>query len=240
MPHKRKELKIKGPNLWYLMGLITSDGNLSSDGRHIDITAKDCDFLTALKMRLGLTNRVGVKNKGGTKQAYHIQFANRSFYDFLLSIGLMQNKSRVLGALKIPNQYFVDFLRGVIDGDGSMRMWTHPSNKKEQWSLRIYSGSGKFVEWLDGMIVSLIRVQGKIYKHGETVWVLKYGKMAAREIVRKCYYKDCFGLTRKIELAKKCDSSYIGWKQSKTVLKRNINAGMAELVYAADLKSAVP
>ena len=217
MPHKRKELKIEGPNLWYLVGLIASDGNLSSDGRHIDITAKDRSFLIALKEQLGLVNKVGVKNKDTKNQAYRIQIANRSFYDFLLSVGLTQNKSLTLGALKIPNQYFADFLRGVIDGDGSIRRWIHPSNKKEQWSLRIYSGSTEFANWLYNMIDSLIRVQGRIYKHSETVWVLKYGKMAAREIFEKCYYEGCFGLDRKIELAKGCYSSYTGWKQSKTV-----------------------
>jgi len=219
MPHKRKELKIEGPNLWYLVGLITSDGSLSSDGRHIDITSKDRGFLIALKEQSGLINKVCVKNRGKQHQAYRIQIANRDFYDFLLSIGLMQNKSLILGALKIPNQYFVDFLRGLIDGDGSIRRWVHPSNKREQWSLRIYSGSETFVKWLDNAVETFIKVKGKIHKDtSRNICVLKYGKMAAREISQKCYYKGCFGLERKIELAKGCHSSYMGWKQSKTVL----------------------
>lgn len=40
MANRRKELNIEGANLWYLVGLITSDGCLSKDGRHVDITAK--------------------------------------------------------------------------------------------------------------------------------------------------------------------------------------------------------
>ena len=35
--------------LWYLVGLITADGCLSPDGRHIDITAKYREFLKQLK-----------------------------------------------------------------------------------------------------------------------------------------------------------------------------------------------
>lgn len=63
MPQRRKDLKIQGPNLWYLVGLITSDGCLSKDGRHIDITSKDYKFLSKIKDFLGLTIKIGTKNK---------------------------------------------------------------------------------------------------------------------------------------------------------------------------------
>jgi len=218
MPHKRKDLKIKGPNLWYLVGLIASDGCLSSDGRHIDITSKDCNFLTELTRKLKITNRVCMKNRGTNKEAYRIQIANRNFYDFLLSIGLMPKKSLIIGTLNVPRVYFLDFLRGMIDGDGCMRKWTHPSNKREQWRLRIYSGSISFMKWLRNSIEFSLRVKGRIYKYkGHRNWILKYGKMAAREIAEKCYYKDCFGLQRKIAVAKDCVDSYKGWNISKTV-----------------------
>lgn len=217
MPNKRKELHIEGANLWYLVGLITSDGCLCKDGRHIDITSKDQDFLQEIKERLGLISRVCIKNKNTNKQAYRIQIANKGFYDFLLSVGLMQNKSLVLNEIKVPNQYFIDFLRGVIDGDGCIRSWIHPTNKREQWSLRIYSGSEEFVNWLSDTIVWLLEVFGKVHKSGNNLWVLKYGKMAAREIAKQCYYKNCFGLDRKITLAQKCFNSYKGWDKSVTV-----------------------
>ncbi len=218
MPQKRKELKIEGPNLWYLVGLITSDGCLCKDGRHIDITSKDRDFLKLIRERLGLTSQVCVKNKGMDKQAYRIQIASINFYNFLLSIGLMQHKSLILNALKIPNQYFVDFLRGLIDGDGCIRKWIHPSNDREQWSLRIYSGSEQFIRWLKDTAESLLKIKGKIHRQSDTQWILKYGKMAAKEISGKCYYNNCLGLERKIKLSQQCVTSYKGWNKSKTVL----------------------
>lgn len=220
MPHKRKDLKIKGPNLWYLVGLITSDGCLSSDGRHIDITSKNYKFLQKIKSALGIEGKIGDKYNSKKQKMFHIQFANRNFYDFLLSTGLRPNKSLTLGAVKVPNLYFIDFLRGLIDGDGSMRRWIHPSNGGEQWSLRIYSGSEKFIRWLDNTIESLLEVQGKIHKDRKTLWVLKYGKMAARIIAQGCYYKDAPGLERKAKLAQECINSYWGWKRSKTIFNK--------------------
>jgi len=217
MPNKRKELNIKGANLWYLVGLITSDGCLSSDGRHIDITSKDYEFLQDIRYSFGISNKIGTKYNSIKQKSFHIQIANRNFYDFLLSIGLKCNKSLTLNALKIPTHYFSDFLRGLIDGDGCIRRWAHPSNNKEQWSLRIYSGSSTFIKWVKNKAEALLKIKGKLCRKADTKWTLKYGKMAAREIAQICYYKDCFGLSRKIKLAKECLNSYRGWNKSKTV-----------------------
>jgi hypothetical protein len=220
MANKRKDLKIEGSNLWYFVGLITSDGCLSSDGRHIDITSKEYNFLWKVKDVFGLGNKIGIKYNTLKQKNFHIQFSNKNFYDFLLMVGLTPNKSLTLGELNIPRNYFVDFVRGLIDGDGCLRKWVHPTNFGEQCSLRIYSGSKQFLEWLDDKIQEIFKACGKLHKNAKrgTTYVLKFGKMATREIVGKCYYKNCFGLDRKIKLASECFDSYRGWSKSKTVL----------------------
>ncbi|MCU0666293.1 MAG: hypothetical protein MUF05_04265 [Candidatus Omnitrophica bacterium] len=218
MPNKRKELNIGGSDLWYLVGLVTSDGCLSGDKRHIDITSKDYGFLDKLKNALGLKNKIGTKNKERPNQAYYLQFSNKNLYEFLVAIGLKPNKSLSLGNLDVPEKFFVDFLRGLIDGDGSIRSWVHPSNNREQWSLRIYSGSPKFIHWLRSTVEKLLLARGRTHKSAGNVWVLKYGKMAARKIVAQCYYKNCFGLERKIKLAQECINASVGWGKSKTVI----------------------
>ncbi len=218
MPHIRKELQIKGSNLWYLVGLIATDGCLSSDGRHIDITSKDNKFLDTLRRAVGLTNKITSKFNGNKQKSYHIQIGNKNFYEFLLTIGLTPKKSLTLGALKVPDKYFVDFFRGVIDGDGSIRGWIHPINKREQWSLRIYSGSEQFINWLSRVSKQLLKVVGKVHANTRSTWVLKYGKMAAKEISVRCYYINCLGMERKIRLAQECLDSCVGWNKSKTVL----------------------
>ena len=217
MPNKRKDLKIVGPNLWYLVGLITSDGCLSSDGRHIDITSKNREFIDKIRKAFGISNKIGTKYNSIKQKAFHIQFANRNFYDFLLSIGLMSNKSLNLEYVKVPEVCFYDFLRGVIDGDGGIQRWVHHTNGREQWNLRVSSGSRKFLAWLQYKIEQNIGVRGRLYSESITQARLKYGKMAAREIIKKCYYAGCLGLDRKITLAKECFDSYRGWNKSKTV-----------------------
>ena len=186
MPHKRKDLKLSGANLWYLVGLITSDGCLSSDGRHIDITAKDYEFLEGIKKATEISNKIGSKYGMKGRRAFHIQIGNKNFYNLLLMIGLTPKKSLTLGSLNISHKHFVDFLRGVIDGDGCIRKWIHPSNKKEQWSLKICSGSGVFIKWLNSITEHLLNVKGRVHKETDKKWILKYGKMAARGIAKQC------------------------------------------------------
>jgi hypothetical protein len=218
LPAHRKELAISGSNLWYLVGLIASDGCLSSDGRHIDITSKDNLFLQRIKDATGITNRICEKYNAQKQKSFHLQVGNKNLYDFLLLVGLTPHKSLTLGALKVPDCFYIDFLRGVIDGDGCIRHWRHPSNGREQWSLRIYSGSEYFVQWLTKVNVRLLKIKGRIHKNVSNLWVLKYGKMAAKEIAVRCYYKGCLGLERKIKLAQACRDSRQGWHKSKTVL----------------------
>ena len=221
MPQIRKTLNFKDKDLWYLVGLIATDGNLSSDGRHIDITAKDKNFLETIKEELGLPNKVGVK-KNGTGEKYHrIQIANKNFYEFLMSIGLTPNKSLSLGELKIPFEGFSDFVRGVIDGDGCIRNWIHPTNKREQWSLRIYSASPVFIEWLRKEIGRNFLAMGSVFRDERSVIVLKFGKLAAKRILKNCYYEGSLGLQRKADLARTCGNSNIGWVKSKTLLCAN-------------------
>lgn len=219
MGHKRKQLEFKDKDLWYFVGLITTDGNLSSDGRHIDITSKDKVFLEKLKTTLSLENKVCVKHNGNGKECHRIQFSNRNFYDFLLSIGLTPNKSLTLGELKVPMKWFHDFFRGVIDGDGCIRKWIHPSNKGEQWSLRVYSAASVFIHWLARVTSSQFLVTGKVHGNKKgTMFVLKYGKLAAKQILERCYYDGCLSLKRKAGLAEMCGASNRVWSKSKTLL----------------------
>jgi hypothetical protein len=223
MPQARKQLVFKDRDLWYLVGLIATDGNLSPSGRHINITSKEYDYLEKLKRALGLQNKIGRKPNSQKQMSYQIQIANTNFYEFLLSIGLTPRKSLTLGVLRVPDEWFADFMRGVIDGDGNIRNWIHPSNGKEQWVLRIYSASHTFVEWLSGNIKRLFQVTGSVqseFKKGATasLYILKYGKIAAKVILRKCYYKNSLSLERKARLADECRSSRVRWTKSKTSL----------------------
>lgn len=195
---------IKSKNLWYVIGYIATDGHLSKDGRHLNITSKDKDHLEKIKQVLGLNIKIGKKGRGGSKNKIYsqLQFSDVKFYKFLLSIGFVQQKSLNIGEINVDKNFFEDFLRGIIDGDGSISTWIHKSNLHRQWSLRIISAAPKFIKWLKKKTESHFDVKGKLYCYKyknkiNPIYILKFGKLPAKIILKSIYYKGCFSLSRK-------------------------------------------
>lgn len=203
--------KVKSSALWYIIGYFAADGNLSIDGRHLNITSKDRKHLYLIRKALNLKSKIGRKARSAEeiKKYSFLQFGDRNFYKYLLNIGFTHNKSLTLGAINVEKQYFADFLRGVIDGDGSISTWIHHSNQLRQWSLRIFSGSTIFIEWLRSEIEFHFGLTGKIHirkqnNRTNAIYVIKFGKRAAMKILKKIYYPDCLSLERKYLQAQLC------------------------------------
>jgi len=138
-------------DLAYVVGLTTTDGSLSKDGRHIDFTSKDKELIEIFAKILKLKNKIGSKYRGEDHSnfCYRIQFGNVEFYRWLLKIGLTTNKSKILGSLKISRKYLADFLRGHLDGDGYTSSFY---DSKWKNSYRLYtsfmSASLPHIVWL--------------------------------------------------------------------------------------------
>jgi len=126
------------PALAYAVGLIATDGNLSPDGRHLSIPSKDLDLLESLRGCLGLTNSIG-RHSSARGHIHRLQWGDRLFYDWLQSIGLTPAKSLTLGPLAVPDEYFVDFFRGCIDGDGSITTYVDRYNTFKKPDVRVYA-----------------------------------------------------------------------------------------------------
>lgn len=106
---------IKPSDLWYIIGLIVTDGNLSKDGRHICITSKDENLLKSVRASLNLNIKIGKKARDREQEKKYsiLQFSDVVFYQYLLNIGLKPKKSLILEKISVPNIYFKDFLNGV-------------------------------------------------------------------------------------------------------------------------------
>lgn len=175
--------------LAYAVGLITTDGCLSKDGRHIDFTSKNKDLVETFRTCLGISNRIGMKISGytGRKEYYRVQFGDVSFYNWLLELGLTPHKSRTLPALAIPDEFFFDFLRGSFDGDGTIyAFWDPRWHSSYMYYLKFTSASRAHLLWLQERIETLCKAQGKI-KPGLRCSELVFAKRATRCIFQKMF-----------------------------------------------------
>lgn len=185
------------PELAYLVGLIATDGNLSGDGRHLTLVSADPEMLETVRATLHLSNRLG---RTPTRNGYvsRLQWSDRVLYDWLLGIGLSPAKSLTLGPLAVPEGEFHHFLRGCIDGDGSIVSYIDRSNTAknpayvyERLYVSLVSASGLFVEWLRARVSELRGLRGHVTVRREAgrhdLWRLRYAKAESVALLRWLY-----------------------------------------------------
>jgi hypothetical protein len=212
-------------NLAYALGLLATDGNLSGDGRHMSLVSKDRIQILQFRSILGLRNKIGyTRNKRST--CYRVQFGNVIFYRWLVRQGFTPAKSLTLGAIKIPDKFFLPFLRGCLDGDGSIANYIDRYNQNKSKSyiyqrlyLRFYSASALHIDWLDKTIVKLTGISGYIatQKRKNKLYVLGFSKKKADSLLDLIYASPGFFLPRKKKIYTLFLKKKIYWKKRKTL-----------------------
>lgn len=184
----------------YGIGLITTDGSLSPDMRHIIFVSKDLELIENFKKCFALDNKISSKKGGYSKEGKYfvIQFGNVKLYDWLLEIGLMSNKTKKIAELDIPDLYLPDFLRGHLDGDGNIRVYQDPIYPRSQrLYTRFVSASHPHLIWLQNRIRSLLKLKGFIRRNTNT-YELNYAKGESKILLPAIYHdKNVFCLQRK-------------------------------------------
>ncbi|HVM76567.1 MAG TPA: hypothetical protein VMU07_00165 [Candidatus Paceibacterota bacterium] len=192
-------------NLAYAIGLIASDGSLAKGTYRINFGSKDLEMMENFRTALGLENKIGKHARGGEveKRFYYLSFKSKLFYDFLLSIGLMPAKSKIIQDLIVPDGFFADFLRGLFDGDGSFYSfrdirWPNSFCYKTSFA----SASPNFIAWLKNKLTELYNVRGYLHK-GAGVINLEYTKTDTKKIFEAMYHgPDVLFLRRKYDKMK--------------------------------------
>lgn len=143
---------------------------------------------------MNINYTVGRKSNGPLKEKiyYTVQIGDVVFFDFLKSIGLFPNKSKTIAELAIPEEYFLDFLRGSFDGDGCTHSYWDKRWKSSFMFYTIFvSASEKHILWIRAEIFSRIGIRGHITKSkNQACYQLKYAKRESVLLLKRIYYSD--------------------------------------------------
>ena len=186
----------------YAIVLLVTDGSLSKDGRHIVLVSKDREMIENFMKALDFQNKIGRHSRGSSidKKYFRVQFGDVNFYNFLLKIGLMPNKTKIIRDVKIPSKYFFDFLRGHFDGDGSFYSYWDPRWRSSFMFYTVFvSASKNHIEWLQKFIYKFLKIKGYVAKSvTNSVYQLRYAKADSLKLLSKLYYNsDIVCLSRK-------------------------------------------
>lgn len=214
----------------YSVGLMASDGCLSLDGRHLDLTSVDIEQLENFSAAIDKSLVPSLKSTGSRatrNHAYRVQFSDVAYYDFLVNAGLSPRKSRVISEVKIPPCYFTHFLRGIFDGDGTVYAYF---DKRWRSSYMFYvqfaSASRPFLEYLLVTARTLIGVTGGSI-HGTATkgaYTLSFAKADSALLYAAMYSGagNLFLARKRIKLA-----GYLFYEKSGTII---FNARVLKLV----------
>jgi hypothetical protein len=122
---------------YYILGVFITDGSVRFKTEHeateCALFSRDGDWIQLISDTLGGATKVIPKDNG-----YRIRFWNKEIFDWFVGRGCLPNKSLNAEFPKIPDQYLPDFLRGCIDGDGSITYTSYKKNGRSYPKVNTY------------------------------------------------------------------------------------------------------
>lgn len=181
----------------YWLGLILADGSINVENNRFELTLKDKEHIELFKTCIQSKHDIGTK-KVHDELYYRISFHDKQIISDLMGYGILPNKSNIDFHLpNIPDEFFNDFLRGLIDGDGMY--YICPTNIAR---FHIYISVGfscpTYAKELYDKIKSFYNVNIKCYKQ-RTCYRITLFKKDSTKIIKQLYYDNCICLERKYQ-----------------------------------------
>jgi hypothetical protein len=189
---RQKNVKIDwNSNFAYIIGVIASDGYITKDNSYVRFNLKDRELVENIKRGLGLKNKISYYSPKDRKVGwYSFEFGDRNFCEFLISIGIKNNKSTTIEKVKIPNMFFPDFCRGLFDGDGSFfSRWDKRRPSSFRFTITFASASKPFIFWLENELKKLYSLVGSV-RRGDGVFRLAYEKKSTIKLFDIMYHSN--------------------------------------------------
>jgi len=181
----------------YWLGLILADGCINDKTNSFEITLKDKEHIELFKQHISSSHKIGTKVVHG-KSYYRISFNDKQIIHDLMSYGVIRNKTYVDFSLpNIPDVFFNDFFRGIIDGDGMY--YVSPSNKSRfHIYISVSFSCQTYTKELQEKIQKFYGVNVKLYKQ-RTCYQLAIFKKDSVKIAKQLYDNTNLFLERKYE-----------------------------------------
>ena len=186
----------------WLLGYISADGCIRPDRYEIKIKSIDYEMLShAQKI---LNTNYSIKPEKNSR-CFVLSFYGKRLVEDIQKYGITARKSLTLKMPEIPDDYFWDFLRGVVDGDGHII----PPHSQDSGEVRFQITSSK--QFLEKLLKILgIKIDCPKYKLSPRgkAFELKINSSYAYQCLFFMYYNEKYGLSRKKNIALRLISNF--------------------------------
>lgn len=196
------------PNMAYILGFIFADGNITevthngySDKLGFGLNQRDIDILQKIKRELSAEQALSISGN-----CVHFSIFSQVIVDSLKKLGITYRKSSQKNLCRlpdIPQKYIRDFIRGIVDGDGSIYF-----DRRKYPTLSV-CGRKEVVTFIRNHFLSKFDIYSKIgqpKKNGRlsNVFYICYRCNSAKTLINYLYNNADLYLGRKFKLAKQC------------------------------------
>lgn len=190
-------------NMAWLMGFLAADGSIEKDRNVIKLglSSVDRDILEKIRQEINLKSEV--KNYITAKgfSVSKLQWSSETHKKDLASYGIIPEKTfKLKPPYKLNKKYWIDYIRGYFDGDGSIVL---NENNYNTLTWEIGSATKDILEFIRDFLteeygipyVNIYETQRK-----EKFYLLMYSTNSAIQLYNIMYYKeDILYLPRKKE-----------------------------------------
>lgn len=192
----------------YLLGFLYADGYISKDGRiGILLNKKDQEIIELMHKYIAPNSTIKYLNYQNFKRdpQVKLRFKSKQLYKKLQEFGFTTDKTHIDCDIlnKIPEEFKRHFIRGYLDGDGSIRYDEHISklNPNKKWisiGLVFCNGVPNILYEIQDYFKG---IKGTIRKYSSWYTLEYYTKESIIKIYSKLYLNCNYYLKRKYEKA---------------------------------------
>jgi len=209
------------PDMAYVLGYWFADGNMyfqeGSGGYFVSIGSKDVAHLEAIHGIIG----AGSLRQKARSDVYELVICRKEVFDDLLHLGGTERKSLTLSWPFVPDELLADFVRGYIDGDGSLDWKETQPRITALGSKSFLPGMAEAMKMATGIAVPLCHRHGALGRIGRMFW---YGLHAKCLAIWLYHNNQGLCLERKRAIA----YDFIGW-EPKILHKHRVTPKMWDL-----------
>ncbi|EJT5937256.1 hypothetical protein N2W52_002024 [Clostridium perfringens] len=188
--------KIESEEQAYWLGFLYADGNIYGNRVELGLKQDDIEHLKKFKNFMKFNGEVKskvIKLNGKTYNSCRISFNSKKVADDLKNLGCVPKKSLVLRFPTydiVPKHLMKHFIRGYVDGDGSV-MWDKTYNR---FRLSILGT----IDMLEGIEKEMNFKKSKTRNYGQ-VFSKEWGAKYVKEYLEELYENSTIYLNRKYE-----------------------------------------